>query len=187
MSLLQIAEKYRYGSDKFDLGYFHAFYLHYLTPRKEQAKSILEIGVQTGDSILLWREFFPNAHVYGIDINSCPILNNQERITHVVTDAYSDSFINMIGDGELDIAIDDGPHTLETMQIFLTKYFPKVKRGGLMVVEDIIDTSWTPILLNMLDKSQCSARVINMAGRVIEEERRIKWANGLDVIVVEKN
>ena len=62
--------------------------------------------------------------------------------------------------GEYDIIIDDGPHTIETLQKCIEYYLPKLKEGGVMVLEDVQDTSWFPILLDSTpdeykDKTEC--------------------------------
>jgi hypothetical protein len=45
------------------------------------------------------------------------------------------------------VAIDDGPHTIESQVLFLEKYIPLMKRGGVMVIEDIQDVGYVNILL----------------------------------------
>ena len=36
--------------------------------KRETAQNILEIGIQNGGSIKLWRDYFINATIYGLDI-----------------------------------------------------------------------------------------------------------------------
>ena len=186
MSLENFSENYRSLTDKYDLGYIHTFYSDLFTPRKESTKNILEIGTQYGGSVLLWRDYFLNATVFALDNIQCPNLINQERIIHIVGDAYSEDFVKRLPNNFYDIIIDDGPHTYESMVIFLTKYFPLVKSGGLMILEDIIDPSWTPKLVELIDTNMCNFRVVPTAGKQIDTQLRIRWANGLDVIVIEK-
>ena len=66
-SLLELTTETYPGTDKYDLGYIHEFYDRLFTPKKESAQSVLEIGVNEGNSILLWKNFFANAKVTGID------------------------------------------------------------------------------------------------------------------------
>lgn len=35
---------------------------------RSKVKNVLEVGVAAGQSIQVWHEFFPNANIYGIDI-----------------------------------------------------------------------------------------------------------------------
>ena len=41
-----------------------------MATRKYKKINILEIGVDNGDSLRLWREYFPNANICGIDIKA---------------------------------------------------------------------------------------------------------------------
>lgn len=106
------------------------------------ATNILEIGAFTGGSHLLWRDYFPNANIIGMDIDDCPALHNQERITFIRQDAYTQQSLDMYPDKHFDIIIDDGPHTYNTMEYFVKNYLAKLKDGGIMVVEDIPHESW---------------------------------------------
>jgi hypothetical protein len=186
MSLLQFVEEYPVRTDKYPLGYIHHFYDQFLTPKKESAQKILEIGIYRGQSIILWRDYFSNATVYGLDLNICDFLWGKERVQQIITDAYANDFIDLLQDNYFDIIIDDGPHTYASMEIFLTKYFDKLKSGGVMVLEDIINPNWTPKLLELIDKSLCNVTVVNMAGKQLDQELNDRWINGLDVIIIEK-
>ncbi len=53
-------------------GRSHGYTQHYYEmwkDRKDQALVMIEIGVEEGRSIQMWRRFFPNAWIYGWDIN----------------------------------------------------------------------------------------------------------------------
>ena len=198
MSLNDFYEK-RKGSDKFDLGYVDAFYDRLFLPRKKTTKSILEIGVQTGDSILLWKEFFTNARVYGIDVLPCPVNdglfemscdpNSGIRIFDN-TNAYGEIVIEGLKHIEpegFDIIIDDGPHTYDSMVYFLLRYLPIVKSKGILILEDIIDPKWTPELLQLINPKVGKVTVVDMRHRLKSEQSKKLWSeNGLDVIIVEK-
>ena len=57
---------------KTDKAYFHLFtefYNDYFETFLGRPINILEIGIAEGGSILMMREFFPNATIYAIDIN----------------------------------------------------------------------------------------------------------------------
>ena len=63
-SLTEIAVKY--SCDKYDLGYLKHYEDKFESIRNDVTK-ILEIGLNTGGSHLMWMEYFPNAVVYAID------------------------------------------------------------------------------------------------------------------------
>lgn len=118
-------------------------------PRIEHsAKQILEIGVDFGGSLLLWRDYFTNAQITGIDINPCHAVENQDRIHMIVNDAYSKPFADSLQDNYFDLIIDDGPHTLESMINFIKLYHSKLSETGIMVIEDISRKQWFDILWN---------------------------------------
>jgi cyclopropane fatty-acyl-phospholipid synthase-like methyltransferase len=109
------------------------------------AKNIIEIGVDNGGSIFMWREYFENAKVIGIDNKDCPQLFNRERIEFIKADAYDQQIVSQFQD-DFDVIIDDGPHTLESMTFIIKEYINKTKENGVIVIEDIQDFNWTNIL-----------------------------------------
>lgn len=113
-----------------------------LFKRFRLTKNILEIGVWNGGSHLLWRDYFPEATVVGIDIKHCEKLNQQSRIIEIVGDAYKHETLNLFKDCYFDIIIDDGPHTLDTMLFCVKNYLSKLSDNGIMCIEDIVEYSW---------------------------------------------
>jgi hypothetical protein len=187
MSLLNlVSNRACYNTDKYDLGYIHEFYNRLFNPIKDSVTNILEIGIHAGDSMMLWRDFFTNATVYGIDVNFCARVHNQNRIVDIYKNAYDISVSSQFSKNQFDIIIDDGPHTLETMSFFLTNYLPCLKSGGILIVEDIIDCNWTPELLQLLDPNAGKITRVDMRGKQKTQWHLDKWASGLDVIVFEK-
>lgn len=175
-------------TDKFDLGYVDTFYDRLFGPIRYDVQNVLEIGIQYGYSLLMWRDFFSNATVFGVDVDEASSqLVNEPRIVPMYRDAYSHEFVNQLRDDYFDIIIDDGPHTFESMVFFLDNYLRKVKPGGYLVLEDIVDRSWTPQLIARLTHQYIdSATVYDMRGRQRNADLASRWADGLDVIVVQK-
>ena len=109
---------------------------------RRDAKCIMEIGVYNGGSIKLWESFFTNARVYGLDITmNANKLTFSDRVQLLQGDAYSSSLVHQVPN-EIDIAIDDGPHTLESMKSFLQQYLPKLARNGILIIEDVQNITW---------------------------------------------
>ena len=51
---------------------FHNYMVHYWTHLRDvrhQVRKVVEIGVQTPASLLMWGEFFPNATIFGLDVD----------------------------------------------------------------------------------------------------------------------
>lgn len=117
--------------------------------KKETATNILEIGLGHGGSIKLWNDYFVNATIHCIDINTswgirCSL--NSPRIRIQLQDAYTEQALHTFKDEIFDIIIDDGPHTLESMIFCVGKYSKLLKPDGILVIEDIPELGWTDIL-----------------------------------------
>ena len=116
---------------------------------RKSAKRILEIGVDNGGSILMWREFFPEANIIGIDNKNCPQLINRDRIEFIASDAYNIELVDRLP-SDFDVIIDDGPHTLESMTFVIKEYLNKINQNGMIVIEDIQEFNWTNILRRLV-------------------------------------
>jgi predicted O-methyltransferase YrrM len=142
-----------YGTDKGGpKSYVEKYYEEKFLPFKNKHINIVEIGVRSGASICLWKNYFSNAIIYGLDDlsdkNNHNILVNDEwilgeNIHYVIGDAYTEKISNQIKN-KIDILIDDGPHTLESHNKLIDLYLPKMKKGGIIIIEDI---SYNPELI----------------------------------------
>lgn len=120
------------------------------TEIRDKQNNILEIGVSKGGSILLWNKWFNNSNIYCIDIIEKPkTLSGLKKVRYIQYDAYDDYCVNQIPN--LDIAIDDGPHTLESQLAFIDKYGPKINSNGLLIIEDICNIRRYKILSQKLN------------------------------------
>ena len=93
----------------------------------------------------MWREYFQNAIIYGIDEKDCPAAKDRDRIKFLAENAYTSEVINNLP-GDFDIIIDDGPHTLDTMTFTIKEYLKKINNNGILVIEDLQDFHWSNIL-----------------------------------------
>jgi hypothetical protein len=99
----------------------NVFFREFIKKFTLDGKKILEIGVDNGGSIFMWREYFPEANIIGIDNKDCPQLENRDRINFVVEDAYSYKALDQLPN-DFDVIIDDGSHTLESMTFVIKEY-----------------------------------------------------------------
>jgi predicted O-methyltransferase YrrM len=104
-------------------------------PFRESAKNILEIGAYDGGSLFMWKEYFPNAMIYGIELAKRVEINDP-RIKQIIASGYLPDTLKLIPE-ELDIAIDDGPHTPTSQITFMELYIKLIKPNGLLIIEDI--------------------------------------------------
>lgn len=126
--------------------YAEYFARHFARP--EKVKSVLEVGTNTGASLRIWAEFFPNARIHGIDVTRqyevAERLDHPRISTHIVEPGDAKlytgavSFNKYLGNSGFDIIIDDGSHDQYDQQDALGFLFPHLNSGGLYVIEDII-------------------------------------------------
>jgi cephalosporin hydroxylase len=127
------------GTDKNTIhSYVKDFYENEFLKFQNKNINLLEIGIYHGGSMLLWSEYFNNASIYGIDITNSNILErykDTKNTKQIFTNAYDCDFANSLPD--FDIIIDDGPHTIESQIDCINIYLPKLKEGGVLIIEDI--------------------------------------------------
>lgn len=127
-------------------GYLH-LYQALFEPIRRTAQTVLEIGIHTGDSIRMWRDYFINAHVYGIDVvDNCGGLVGEDRITAMFRDAYTKETVDSFGETRFDVIVEDGAHTLESMRFAVREYSKLLTTTGILVIEDIPDPTWIQTL-----------------------------------------
>ncbi|UCI18507.1 class I SAM-dependent methyltransferase [Mesorhizobium sp. B2-1-8] len=108
---------------------------------------ILEIGVQNGGSLEIWRKYFPNAElIIGCDVNpACAnLVFDDEKISIVIGDANTDEVERDIlaRSPKFDIIIDDGSHLSSDIVRSFARYFPHSTDGGLYIAEDLHCSYW---------------------------------------------
>ncbi len=127
-------------------------YEEYFGPIKKSAKNILEIGIYKGGSILTWYEYFTNADIIGVDVNPTLVAtafpNEDNRVTLVYKNAYSEKTVEFLSHRRYDVIIDDGPHSLESMIFFVKNYTNLLSDEGIIIVEDIQSPEWIPTIID---------------------------------------
>ena len=130
-----------YGTDKIENGY-KPFYESYFESIRQKNIKLLEIGVQKGGSLNLWKDYFPTSQIHGVDIVTQFKFSyvHQGIQIHTPVDAGSrkdlSKLIDNIG-GDFDIIIDDGSHCMYDHQVSLGFLFKYLKPGGIYVIEDL--------------------------------------------------
>lgn len=112
-------------------------------PYAHKSVSILEIGVLHGGSLIMWDKFFKNAEkIVGLDsVNRHFLLDEykSEKIKVIIDNAYTAEVAARLG--EFDIIIDDGSHHPIEQALVVDLYLPKLRSGGIMVIEDVSSSS----------------------------------------------
>jgi len=115
-------------------------YQAHFGPHIGQPGNMLEIGVQSGGSILMYHAVLPQFHYYGMDINRNCVNFQDATSTIYIGDqasvpAWADFFANI--QPHLDIVIDDGGHQAHQMLTTIQQVLPHMNSGGFFLTEDI--------------------------------------------------
>lgn len=129
-----------YETDKVKHGYLNAYDL-VLEPWVNKEITLLEIGVRTGGSLKLWRDYFPRGTIVGIDRSLPRNFLPGERIFIFQGDQCNTRFLSQVASktapGGFDIIIDDASHIGELTKIAFWHLFElHLKPGGLYAIED---------------------------------------------------
>ena len=106
---------------------------------------MLEIGVQNGGSLEIWKKYLPqNSDIHGIDIDEkCLELKFSDGISFHLGSATDNNFMEKtFGDIQFDVILDDGSHICNDVIQTFEYLFPKMKNGGCYIVEDMHTSYW---------------------------------------------
>jgi hypothetical protein len=110
MNLDQLARKY--GTDKSSLIHnYTRIYEELFESFRHSSINLLEFGIAKGDSVQMWRDYFPNGNIVCIDILK-QFDSLGDRVTPYIGSQDDESILRSIKDthGMFDIIIDDGSH-----------------------------------------------------------------------------
>lgn len=112
---------------------------------RDKEFNMLEIGVFKGSSVEAWREYFPKATLYSIDIfvrvtpEHIPALN-RSQVRWCKCDSIEGpnaQFKEMVADVEFDVIIDDGLHTHDAQRQTFVNFVPYLSNKGVYFIEDV--------------------------------------------------
>ena len=146
----------KYGTDKGIWGYT-PFYAALMGSARFHVRRVLEVGIcgyrdipnnVVSASLFVWRDFFPNAHIFGVDVDSRFIFNDQERIHTTQVDAYDQDALHAAlvhfshnyrfgDDGRFDMIVDDAVHDPEPQVQLMNQLGEWLLPGGHYFMEDV--------------------------------------------------
>ena len=130
-------------SDKVSHHGYHRFYPWFLNHLRGQNVNFLEIGIDKTESLRLWKGYFNNVNLHGIDIDEKEF-NDTEVTLHKIDQSNSlelDKFVATVGI-KFDVILDDGSHVPEHQILTINKLWDLVKPGGIYIIEDIETSYW---------------------------------------------
>jgi hypothetical protein len=112
----------KYGTDKGIWGYT-PYYEAIMEKQRFEVKRVLEVGIcgyrdipnnVVGASLYVWRDYFPNAEIFGIDNDMRFMLHGVDRITTRLCNAYHQDALHAclidMGGLPFDMVVDDAVH-----------------------------------------------------------------------------
>jgi hypothetical protein len=139
ISLAQLASNH--NTDKLSNNQYIRNFERHFSPLRDKPIRLLEIGVLDGGSLLLWRDYFPNALIVGLDLKESPFNTLPDRI-QIFQGSQGDTKLLSTMAGKcapegFDIIIDDASHYgVLSRSSFQSLFANHLKSGGIYVVED---------------------------------------------------
>jgi predicted O-methyltransferase YrrM len=135
--LCLLAEKW--GTDKCPaiLHSYTPFY-HRLLGRRT-VRRVLELGILNGASLRMWRDYLPEARIFGLEINP-EVLFQEERIRTMQCDASNRDELKAAAEefgGNFDLIVDDASHEPAHQVLAAQTLLEFLAPGGIYVIEDV--------------------------------------------------
>lgn len=118
--------------------YFPAYERH-LGRFRGQEVHILEIGVYSGGSMRMWKEYFgAKARIYGVDIEPlCRQYEDDQTRIFIGDQSDKNFWADVLTEvPRLDVVIDDGGHETDQQITSLEALLPHLQPGGVYICED---------------------------------------------------
>lgn len=112
-------------------------YEFFLRDWKEKPLRLLELGVFKGGSERMWKRYFPQAQVFGVDIDETCRAYAEERIEIRIGDLSKDETLESLKEIRPHIIVDDASHFWSHQLKALFTLFPVLPSGGVYILEDL--------------------------------------------------
>ncbi len=153
---------FKYGTDKCPQ-FCHPYtpvYYELFRDRRESVKKVLELGIghyknmrhvdsvydwrlnrhyQRGASLKMWRDFFPNAQVYGVDIEPETMFADDRIQTFLCDERKGSHWLRVLRKTgrDIDLFVDDGSHNKNAQIHTCRMLMPLLKKDVTYVIEDV--------------------------------------------------
>jgi hypothetical protein len=170
----------KYGTDKVSAHHtnygrtYLQVYEPYFAPIRDCPINFLELGVLNGGSLNVWREYFPNARVIGVDIN--PFTRNFATAAIRVEILSQDDTVGLRRlaheIGGFDVVLDDASHVNSLTIASFAILWPLLRPGGYYIIENT-GCSYNPAELDWPGMSFTAALGVDFNNRRGDFERFI--------------
>lgn len=166
--LSEIAKKHDCG--KYVLCNYTPFYNIFFEPFRYDSFNLFEIGIADGHSIRTWLDYFPNAKIYGIDID----LKAKELLGHRsflfdINQANTQALEELMQEigSEFRIICDDGSHRGEDIIASLSVLHKYLAVDGFYIIEDILPKE-KKIVSDYIDKLLAQDNTLHFVLKTID-------------------
>jgi hypothetical protein len=126
------------------------FYYEFFSPMRNSIKKVLEVGVgnnsikkvfpeyRPGASLMMWRDFFPNAQIYGADMAREAIFE-EDRIKTFYCNEFKKESIEALVEKtgtDIDFVLDDADHHMDRQIFLFNTLMPLLKKDVIYIIED---------------------------------------------------
>jgi hypothetical protein len=165
MTLQEIYEDLKSQGFETDKGSVHSYievYEEILSPYRETAKHILEIGVFQGNSLRMWSHYFKGT-VYGVDCDIKPHGGLADLTGMIETGFYNIEIFDAtnpelvkehFGSIKFDVIVEDASHSIEQQVELYNLYKNYLTDNGIYIIEDIQDLDKDRNVFENLDNSK---------------------------------
>jgi 23S rRNA U2552 (ribose-2'-O)-methylase RlmE/FtsJ len=125
--------------------HYFEVYERYLSGIRRNSPTVVEIGVQLGGSVQMWREYFGSAaRIYGVDVNPTAVEHQDVATKVFIGDQQDRGFLRSVVQeiGHPDVVIDDGGHTANQQITAFEELYPALSENGVYIVEDTHTSLW---------------------------------------------
>ena len=143
-----------FGTDKEGAHHYAKHYQRHFESLHRKRLNILEIGIGGyknpmggGQSLRMWRAYFPKSCIFGIDIYD-KSFHDGHRIKTFRGSQVDEEFLRKVAEeiGTIDIIIDDGSHLNEHVITTFKILFPLMSSNGIYAVEDLQTSYWDNVI-----------------------------------------
>jgi len=152
----------KYDTDKGSSGHWYTpYYERLFGPVRLNVESVLEVGIGSGASLRMWRDYFPGAMIYGVDMNHINDLGARTQL-YECEQTDCDRLRSHLQDKKLEIIVEDASHDQDKTMQTLDCLWPMLERKGWYVIEDMDLHSFPARIVDWHTQHQTEVRELNI-------------------------